>query len=164
MIDHGYSGELTGRQLRAVARELRARRDLWSHLVRHETDERIYQLLMHDESVMAWLICWMDDQDTGYHDHDISSGAVAVVQGQVREERLRVGAQPVSRTFVAGDVFDVGAADIHRVSHEPGPPAVTIHVYSPPLWRMGAYLVENDGSLTRKSISYAEELRPAVPA
>ena len=41
-------------------------------------------------------------------------------------------------------------------------PAVSIHAYSPPLWRMGAYSVEPDGTLRRESISYAEELRPVA--
>jgi hypothetical protein len=36
---------------------------------------------------------------------------------------------------------------------------VTIHAYSPPLWRMGAYEVLPDGGLRRHSMSYAEELR-----
>jgi hypothetical protein len=40
-------------------------------------------------------------------------------------------------------------------------PAVSIHAYSPPLWRMGSYAVGLDGTLRRESISYAEELRPA---
>ena len=39
-------------------------------------------------------------------------------------------------------------------------PAVTIHAYSPPLWRMGAYEVAESGELRRHSVSYAEELRP----
>ena len=43
-------------------------------------------------------------------------------------------------------------------------PAVSIHAYSPPLWRMGAYSVAPDGTLRRESISYAEELRPVVAA
>jgi hypothetical protein len=37
---------------------------------------------------------------------------------------------------------------------------VTIHAYSPPLWRMGAYEVLPTGELRRWSLSYAEELRP----
>ena len=41
-----------------------------------------------------------------------------------------------------------------------GGPAVSIHAYSPPLWRMRAYAIEPDGTLRRTSISYAEELRP----
>jgi hypothetical protein len=41
---------------------------------------------------------------------------------------------------------------------------VSIHAYSPPLWRMGSYVVEPDGTLRRQSISYAEELRPVEAA
>jgi hypothetical protein len=37
---------------------------------------------------------------------------------------------------------------------------VTVHAYSPPLWRMGAYEVADSGELRRWSLSYAEELRP----
>jgi hypothetical protein len=42
--------------------------------------------------------------------------------------------------------------------------AVSIHAYSPPLWRMGTYATGPDGSLRRASISYAEELRPVDAA
>jgi hypothetical protein len=42
--------------------------------------------------------------------------------------------------------------------------AVSIHVYSPPLWRMGAYDIDADGSLRRRSIGYDEELRPTERA
>ena len=44
--------------------------------------------------------------------------------------------------------------------HGGGGPAVTIHAYSPPLWRMGTYEVRPGGELARHSVSYAEELRP----
>ena len=40
---------------------------------------------------------------------------------------------------------------------------MTIHAYSPPLWRMGAYEVLPGGELRRHSLSYAEELRPLEP-
>ena len=40
---------------------------------------------------------------------------------------------------------------------------MTIHAYSPPLWRMGAYEVLETGELRRHSVSYAEELRPLTP-
>jgi hypothetical protein len=42
-------------------------------------------------------------------------------------------------------------------------PAVTIHAYSPPLTRTGAYTVGPGGELERVSMSYEEELR-AEPA
>ena len=59
----------------------------------------------------------MDDHDTGFHDHDLSSGAVAVVAGAVAEDRLVLGGAPVARTFAAGGTFGFTAADIHRVRH-----------------------------------------------
>ena len=38
--------------------------------------------------------------------------------------------------------------------------SVSVHAYSPPLWRMGQYSVAADGRLRRQSVSYADELRP----
>ena len=38
--------------------------------------------------------------------------------------------------------------------------SVTVHAYSPPLWRMGQYAVSESGVLRRVSVSYADELRP----
>ena len=38
--------------------------------------------------------------------------------------------------------------------------SVSVHAYSPPLWRMGQYAVTGTGLLRRMSVSYAEELRP----
>jgi predicted metal-dependent enzyme (double-stranded beta helix superfamily) len=102
----------------------------------------------------------MNDHDTGYHDHDLSAGAVAVAAGAVREERLVLGGAPAARTASAGESFTFGPADIHRVSHAGAEPAITVHAYSPPLWRMGAYEVLPTGELRRWSLSYAEELRP----
>jgi quercetin dioxygenase-like cupin family protein len=132
----------------------------WSHLVRHDPEQRVFAPLDAGPYAGAWLICWMPGHDTGFHDHDLSAGALTVVRGQVREERLVLGGAPVSRTLSAGDTLDFAASDIHRVSHAGTEPAVTLHAYSPPLWRMGAYEVSDDGTLRRHSMSYAEELRP----
>ena len=83
-----------------------------------------------------------------------------MVQGHVVEERLRLNGPPSERAVGPGESFDFEPDDIHRVRHAGGPPAVTIHVYSPPLRRQGAYLVEPDGRLRRQALSYIEELRP----
>jgi predicted metal-dependent enzyme (double-stranded beta helix superfamily) len=152
--------DLTGAELQALVRDLAARPAEWAHLVRHERDARIYEQLVRDEHVAVWLICWMEDQDTGFHDHDVSHGAVAVVSGRVREDRLALSGGTCSRTFGPGEAFDFAASDIHRVLHAGSEPAVTLHAYSPPLWRMGAYEVGPAGELRRHSLSYAEELRP----
>jgi predicted metal-dependent enzyme (double-stranded beta helix superfamily) len=140
--------------------ELALRPQEWESLVRHDPGQRSYELLRSDDLLMVWLICWMSDHDTGFHDDDRSAGAVSVVRGTLCEERLRVGASPLRRSFSAPAAFDLGAGDIHRVAHAGGEPAVSIHAYSPPLWRMGAYVVEADGSLTRNAISAEQELRP----
>jgi len=151
---------VTREELQAYAQRLADDPERWMPLVRHDAEQRTYELLHHDSEVMAWLICWSDDHDTGFHDHDVSSGAVTVLSGAVCEERLRLGAAPERRVVRAGETFDFGAEDIHRVRHVGDSPAVTLHVYSPPLWRMGAYVVEEGGALRRQSLSYAEELRP----
>jgi len=158
MISAERSLELN--ELESLARRLAGRPDVWREHVRHDAGRRTYELLLDEPHVTAWVICWMEDHDTGFHDHDLSAGAVAVVSGRVREERLRLGAAPLARDFAAGATFSFAASDIHRVTHAGDEPAVTVHAYSPPLRRLGAYLVERGGTLRRESISAAEELRP----
>lgn len=160
---------LTRCELREVAARVAADEASWRHLVRHAPEQRTYEeLILHeaeyDGGVGIWLICWMDDHDTGFHDHDVSSGAVAVAAGRVRDERLTVGGAPRSRTYAAGESFDFSSADIHRMAHAGGGPAISIHAYSPPLRQMGSYAVGAGGVLQRMPVPYSEELRPAEPA
>ena len=152
--------DLDAGALSALVDRLAARPEAWRHLVSHRADARTYEQLHRDDHVAVWLICWMNDHDTGFHDHDLSAGALSVVRGAIREERLVLGGAPASRVVSAGQSLTFAASDIHRVSHAGSEPAVTLHAYSPPLWRMGAYEVSPDGTLRRHSMSYAEELRP----
>jgi Cysteine dioxygenase type I len=163
VIPYPRGRDLLQPELSELVAGLTERPELWRRHVSHDPSRRVYEQLWRDEHVTAWLICWMEDHDTGFHDHDLSSGAVSVVRGQVCEERLALGRSPLVRTFGAGQTFSFAASDIHRVLHAGAEPAVTLHAYSPPLWRMGAYAVRPDGVLARHSVSYAEELRP-LPA
>jgi predicted metal-dependent enzyme (double-stranded beta helix superfamily) len=154
--------DLTDEQLLAVASRIAARPELWSEYVAHDSLQRTYKQLLRNERVDVWLICWSHDHDTGFHDHDLSAGAVAVASGSVREERLVLGRPvdaPIARTVGAGSSFHFRASDIHRVLHAGTEPAVTIHAYSPPLVRMGSYAIEPSGQLHRHAVSYEEELR-----
>ena len=160
MIDRPTGRDLERDELRDFVLRLSQRPELWREYVRHDDVARNYEQLIRDQYLTVWVNCWSVDHDTGFHDHDQSSGAVTVVEGLVREDRLRLGGDPVTATFKPGEVFTFDGSDIHRVLHGGGPPAVTLHAYSPPLWRMGAYTTDDDGSLKRQSISYAEELRP----
>ena len=157
---------LTTEELEQFVAGLAAEPSLWRHLVRHASDARVYEQIWDDDQVNAWVICWSEDQDTGFHDHDDSGAAIAVVSGSVREDRFRVGAPPRSRRLGAGETFAVPADAIHRVLHTGDCPAVTIHAYSPPLSRTGVYRTAADGALRRESVSFEEELRgePALTA
>lgn len=153
---------LTPAELERFVADLAATTGRWEHAVHHASDVRVFEQIWDDEELNAWVICWSEDQDTGFHDHDESGAAIAVISGQVREDRLRVGQVPISRTFGPGEIFAVPAVAIHRVLHAGAVPAVTIHAYSPPLTRTGAYRTGADGELEREVLSYEEELRAAA--
>ena len=135
--------------------------EFWRRLVRHDPGERVYVQLYRDPHIDVWMICWLDDQKTGYHDHDLSSGAVYVCEGTLVEDRFHLGARGLrhaSRKRHPGRAFAFDAAYIHGVRHAGGAPASSIHCYSPPLWRMGYYDADEQGSLVRNSLSYLEEV------
>ena len=73
-----------------LAAELVAAEHLWRPFVRHDEEARFYQQLYRDPNLDVWLICWVDGQNTGYHDHDRSSGAVCVSEGVLYEDWFRV--------------------------------------------------------------------------
>ena len=138
---------------------LAAEPERWQHLVRHASDARVYEQIWDDERVNAWVICWSEDQDTGFHDHDESGAAIAVLFGRVREERLRLGAPTTRQVVGPGSTITIPPVAIHRVLHAGVTQAVTIHAYSPPLARTGVYRVGPGGELERRSLSVEEELR-----
>ena len=78
--------ELDRTELRELAIALSQEEWLWRPLEHHDTTERVYHQLYRDPSIDVWLICWMHRQDTGYHDHDRSSGAVCVCEGTLWED------------------------------------------------------------------------------
>lgn len=151
--------DLDRHELRELAVSVAIRPELWREYVGFNDAERHYVSLHRDGHVDVWLLCWTPANDTGWHDHDVSSGAVAVTEGALVEHNLAVGRESVETVVGAGSVFCFGSDHIHRLTgHEPG--SVSIHAYSPPLWRMGQYAVSRSGVLRRVSLSYADELRP----
>ena len=151
-------------ELRELVTRIAAEPEAWQGLVCHGTRERHFEQLWRDEHVDVWVITWINGNDTGFHDHDVSGGAIAVVEGELVEERLVMGGAPRRVRHVAGETFDFDASHVHRMHQDSAAPAVSIHAYSPPLWRMGTYTTDPDGTLRRTSISYAEELRPVEAA
>ncbi len=151
--------DLTQAELRELVATLASDPDSWAHLVGFDDDERVYASLHRDAHVDVWLLCWTPVNDTGWHDHDVSSGAVAVVAGELVENNLRVGGGAMETRIGAGKAFSFGPEHIHRLNGA-GRGSVSVHAYSPPLGRMGQYTVSEEGVLRRVSVSYADELRP----
>lgn len=151
--------ELSIKDLRALARSFTFDGASWRPYVAHDPHRRIFRKLADTDAATVWLICWMPGQDTGLHDHDGSSGAVEVLAGAVREERLCPDGSIASRVVRAGGRFHFGPDAIHGVRHAGDEPAVTLHAYSPPLRGMGAYVVDPDGVLRRERLPEEVELR-----
>ena len=152
-------------ELRALVAQIAAEPERWQPLVRHGTADRAFEQLWRDEHVDVWVISWATATTRGSTTTTSPRGAVAVVEGEVIEERLVLGGAPLRAAAIrAGDAFDFDASHVHRMRQDTDVPAVSIHAYSPPLWRMGPTSVAPDGTLRRQSISYAEELRPAEAA
>ena len=151
--------DLDQEELRSLASAIACRPDLWQHHLAYSDDQRVYASLHRDAHVDVWLLCWTQENDTGFHDHDISSGAVAVVSGALEEHNLGIGGDHVTTRVPAGKVFSFGPDHIHRLTGTVNA-SVSVHAYSPPLWRMGQYAVGPGGVLRRQSVSYADELRP----
>ncbi|MBV8988461.1 MAG: cysteine dioxygenase family protein [Solirubrobacterales bacterium] len=146
-------------ELEQLVEQLAGDRDQWRQLIAFSDRERVFASLYRDDYVDVWLLCWTRENDTGWHDHDISSGAVRVVQGALSEANPRIGGQPAVRVIPAGTTFSFGPDHIHRLAGEE-PRSVSIHAYSPPLWRLGQYAIDEEGVMRRRSVSYADELRP----
>jgi hypothetical protein len=150
---------MTPEDLQAHVDELAAQPERWQHLVAFDTGRRHYVNLSRDDDTDVWLLCWNAVDDTGWHDHDISSGAVAVVAGVVRETTPRIAGDHIVTEYTEGQSFQFGPDRIHRMTGVGGG-SVSIHAYSPPLVRMGQYVFDGDGAMRRMSVSYVEELRP----
>ena len=158
-VDVPTGRDLSPEELEVLVDSIAAHPEAWSDLVAFDAVDRVYVSLHRDAHVDVWLLCWTPENDTGYHDHDISSGAVTVVAGELVENNLRVGSPSRETRVGAGESFSFGPDHIHRLNGaERG--TVSVHAYSPPLWRMGQYAVDDDGVLRRVSLSYADELRP----
>ena len=150
---------LSRAELMRLVAGVAARPEVWQARLDRDSPRRMYASLHRDAHVDVWAIFWRPGNDTGWHDHDISSGAVHVVEGELIDSELRLGGPDRRRVYGAHTGFSFDPTRIHRLLCERGS-AISIHAYSAPLWRLGQYTVDAGGALHRVSVSYAEELRP----
>src|SRR6478736_884695 len=153
-----HGREHSRRELETLVRSLALRPGLWRGWVAHSAVERIYTRLHLDQNLEVWLICWSRLQDTGFHDHDVSRGAVAVVDGALAERRLSIGSvAPPTVVYGSGNTFSFDGSHIHDVSQTGVREATSLHAYSPALGPMGFYEVTGDGLLSRRVGDVGEE-------
>jgi hypothetical protein len=145
-----HDGLLTPDELERIASDIAEREDVWQPLVRVDPDRRRYELVYEDERMDAWVLSWMPGQGTGFHDHYISGVGIAVAAGGVREDLLVYRGDDIALHLRTGDSRRGGPGYIHRVRHDAGEPAVTIHVYSPRLDWVGQYRLGDDGVVRRE--------------
>ncbi len=159
-----HDGLLSAGELEEIARGIADQPDLWEPLVRVDADQRRYELVYEDERMDAWILSWMPGQGTGFHDHYISGVGLCVASGGVREDQMVYGGEHLARHLRPGDTRQGGPGYIHRVTHDEGAPAVTVHVYSPRLDWVGQYRLDEDGIVRREVQPGRRELKEQLVA
>jgi len=140
--------ELTTDDLRGELVGFSTRPERWRGLVQYDAAQRTYALVHRGLTSEIYVVSWMPGHDTGFHDHDESVAAIAVLEGAIHEERLCLEGA-VGGTYGKGSILTVPRSAIHRVRHAGEAPSVTMHAYSPPHERVGTYEVEASGTLLR---------------
>jgi cysteine dioxygenase len=92
------------------------------------------------------VLCWKNGQRSPIHDHAGSSCGLRVLRGTLTETLFEFAPNghvypTFSRQVLPRDVAASQDADMHQVSNlqAGGADLVTLHVYTPPLRRMGTY-------------------------
>lgn len=129
-----------------VARQVGDRPALWNRYLTFDPARRRYTRLHRDDAVEIWLLCWDFGQDTLLHDHGGSSGAFTVVTGALLEDCGEIGRPGLrTRRHDAGHGASFSPSYVHNLVAADAGPAVSIHVYSPPLTSMNFYCLLRDG-------------------
>jgi mannose-6-phosphate isomerase-like protein (cupin superfamily) len=137
--------------LTAIAEGLAAVAVPWELSTGSQPSERCFEQLLSTESYDAWLIHWPPGTGVEAHDHGGSSGAVAVVAGELTEEVHRAGGGQ-KRHLGPGESVTFGGEHVHTVDNRGACGATSVHVYSPPLRAMGFYEANGGGRRTRARV------------
>jgi hypothetical protein len=137
----------TDERLVAFAREFRMAPGGWAALAPHlGFDPRQYRRvrLYRNAEWEALLLCWLPGQGTSVHDHGGCVGVSVVLMGTLHEIRYETrGPGPLAIAGSGDCRTDEAAVElvdtIHEMRNESGRPAVSLHMYSPPLTVLGAH-------------------------
>jgi hypothetical protein len=137
---------LSPMQLAGLVRAAAAATDQWQPVVQFTPGRRWFHRLALTDDYEIWLLTWLPEQRTGFHDHGGASGAFAVAQGDLYETLAWPGSSRLRhRTAPAGAVTSFGGEHVHEVGNLGPAPAVSVHAYSPPLSAMRRYEFAGSG-------------------
>jgi hypothetical protein len=102
---------------------------------------RRYIRLFRTDTVEAWIIAWASSAYVGLHDHGDSRGAYQVVSGQLREVStdLIEGGPLTTLRLRPSTRRSIEPRHVHDLWNPTSEPALSVHVYSPPLRTMNFY-------------------------
>ena len=120
--------------MRMIARAVAASPGAWQHLVRVDPAARWRLRLRGTADYDVWLESWLPGQGTGWHDHGGSASVIMVARGEL-EERVPVLGGVVARIrhVPEGGTRPVRRSQVHQLANVSLAPAVSVHVYAPPL-------------------------------
>lgn len=105
--------------------------------------------------VEVWLLSWLPGQESRLHDHGGSSGAFAVLLGDLDETVVTPdGMNARDHRWQRGTLRSFGVDHIHRVGNDGARPAVSLHAYRPALSRMRRF-ARFPGGLRELTIEHA---------
>jgi predicted metal-dependent enzyme (double-stranded beta helix superfamily) len=105
--------------------------------VADDPSERSALRIWATEDYDVWLLGWPPGSSVEPHDHGVSAGAFSVVSGEVEEIRWN-GTVRLNRRVGPGASVTIEPGVIHDVVGG-AVPALSVHVYSPPLTTMNFY-------------------------
>jgi predicted metal-dependent enzyme (double-stranded beta helix superfamily) len=119
---------------------------------------RRWELMAVTETYEAWVIAWPPGGAIELHDHGGSSGAVIVVEGELKESRIAArpsgGVAIRTSTIGAGESVSFGARHVHDIVNAADATAISVHVYAPRLSSMTYYRMTEDALEAQSTVRY----------
>jgi DMSO/TMAO reductase YedYZ molybdopterin-dependent catalytic subunit len=139
-------------ELRARVAALDVTCDDLAEYVRFSDREYQRNLVRAGPGYHIWVMCWKNGQRSPIHDHASSACVVRVLRGTATETHFEFAPNGLikaigSRDLPTGGVCATQDADLHQISNLQAGNAdlVTLHIYCPPLLRMGTYSLIDPG-------------------
>ena len=148
--------------LTSLVERVAANTDWWSPRVEFH-QPRWWTKLIGTPDVDVWLLTWLTDQTTEFHDHGASRAAFTVVQGRLTEYRAEARGEARATVHGPGAVSIVQPREIHDVVNLETEAAISIHAYSPPLRSMTYYSADEIGLSPTHTELYPKLDRPWSP-